>query len=101
MWWRLRSWGTHRCAAPWWPSRERVAAVRGLRHRAISTPGERGDPARRGPASVLVSVVLHLVAIAILVRVAAIVPMPWSDQPPPAPQATHVDYVRTAADSAK
>src|ERR1019366_9178120 len=77
--------------------------VSGARRRAISTPGERDDPARRGPASVFVSVALHLVAIAILVRVAAIVPMHWNDlqQPPPGPQATHVDYVRTTADSAR
>jgi hypothetical protein len=80
-----------------------VAAVRGPRRHAISTPGERGDPARRGPASVFISLALHLVAIAILVRVAAVVPMHWNDvlQPPPGPQATHVDYVRAAVDSAR
>ena len=72
------------------------------RRRAISTPGERPDPARRGPASILVSVALHLVAIAILVRV-AIGPITWLDlsDRPAEPQATHVDYVRTAADSAR
>lgn len=73
----------------------------GERRRAISTPGERVDPARRGPASILVSVAIHLVAIAILVRI-AIVPLSWLGAPRPAePEATHVDYVRTAADSAK
>ncbi len=73
----------------------------GERRRAISTPGERVDPARRGPASILVSVAIHLVAIAILVRI-AIVPLSWLEAPRPAePEATHVDYVRTAADSAK
>lgn len=73
----------------------------GQRRRAISTPGERVDPARRGPASILVSVAIHLVAIAILVRI-AIVPLSWLGAPRPAePEATHVDYVRTAADSAK
>jgi hypothetical protein len=75
--------------------------VSGQRRRAISTPGERVDPARRGPASILVSVAIHLVAIAILVRI-AIVPLSWLGAPRPAePEATHVDYVRTAADSAK
>jgi hypothetical protein len=75
--------------------------VSGERRRAISTPGERVDPARRGPASILVSVAIHLVAIAILVRI-AIVPLSWLEAPRPAePEATHVDYVRTAADSAK
>lgn len=73
----------------------------GERRRAISTPGERVDPARRGPASILVSVAIHLVAIAILLRI-AIVPLSWLEAPRPAkPEATHVDYVRTAADSAK
>jgi hypothetical protein len=73
--------------------------VSGERRRAISTPGERVDPARRGPASILVSVAIHLVAIAILVRI-AIVPFSWLEAPRSAePEATH--YVRTAADSAK
>lgn len=71
----------------------------GERRRAISTPGERGDPARRGPWTVAASVVIHVVAIAILVRV-AIVPLAWIDGVrPPEPVQTHVDYVRTAADS--
>jgi len=75
--------------------------VSGERRRAISTPGERVDPARRGPASILVSVAIHLVAIAILVRI-AIVPLSWLEAPRSGePEATHVDYVRTAADSAK
>ena len=73
----------------------------GERRRAISTPGERVDPARRGPASILGSVAIHLVAIAILVRI-AIVPFSWLEAPRSAePEATHIDYVRTAADSAK
>ena len=70
------------------------------RRRAISTPGERPDPARRGPASVLISVAIHLVAIAVLVRV-AIVPFVWFDLGSPAkPEESHVNYVRTAADTA-
>lgn len=70
------------------------------RRRAISTPGERGDPARRGPASIAVSVVVHVVAIAILVRI-AIVPINWAGLlNPPQPEATHVEFIRTAADSA-
>jgi hypothetical protein len=73
--------------------------VTGERRRAISTPGERPDPARRGPASILVSVAIHLVAIAILVRI-AIVPFSWLGVSRPAePEATHVQYLRTAADS--
>ncbi len=70
------------------------------RRRAITTPGERIDPARRGPASALVSVVLHVIAIAVLVRV-AIVPFSWIDFAGRAakPEETHVDYVRTAADT--
>jgi hypothetical protein len=69
------------------------------RRRAISTPGERGDPARRGPWTVAASVSIHIVAIAILLRV-AIVPLGWIDGThPPRPVETHVDYVRTAADS--
>jgi len=70
------------------------------RRRAISTPGERNDPARRGPASILVSAAIHVLAIALLVRI-AIVPINWlglgarSAQP----LETHVDYVRSAADT--
>jgi hypothetical protein len=71
------------------------------RRRAITTPGERADPARRGPASVIVSVALHIVAIAVLVRV-AIVPLGWIrlDASAEKPEETHVQYVRTAADTA-
>lgn len=74
----------------------------GKRRRAISTPGERGDPARRGPASIAVSVAIHVVAIAILVRLVAIVPIQWGGllQQPPEPQTTHLNFVRMAADSA-
>jgi hypothetical protein len=74
--------------------------VSDARRRAISTPGERADPARRGPASILVSVAIHLVAIAILVRV-AVVPFVWFGLNSPAkPEETRVNYLRTAADSA-
>lgn len=71
------------------------------RRRAITTPGEREDPARRGPASVIVSLALHLVAIAVLVRV-AIVPFSWIQLSNSAakPEETHVQYVRSAADTA-
>jgi hypothetical protein len=74
--------------------------VTGERRRAISTPGERRDPARRGPASVVVSIAIHVVAIAVLVRV-AIVPLDWARilGRPAEPTATHVDYVRSLADS--
>ena len=70
------------------------------RRRAITTPGERVDPARRGPASATGSVVLHVLAIAVLVRV-AIVPFSWINFAGRAakPEETHVDYVRTAADT--
>jgi hypothetical protein len=69
------------------------------RRRAISTPGERADPARRGPWTVAASVAIHVVAIAVLVRV-AIVPLHWLDTgPPPGAQQVHVDYVRVHADS--
>ncbi|MFI5246098.1 MAG: hypothetical protein ACHQQR_12775, partial [Gemmatimonadales bacterium] len=73
----------------------------GTRRRAISTPGERKDPARRGPASIALSVAIHVIAIAILVRVLAIVPIRWADilRPPPEPKATHVEYVRLPTDS--
>jgi hypothetical protein len=71
-----------------------------FRRRAISTPGERADPARRGPASAFGSVVLHVLAIAVLVRI-AIVPFSWIDFAGRAakPEETHIDYVRTAADT--
>lgn len=39
------------------------------RRRAISTPGERKDPAARGPMSVALSVVLHGVLVALLIQV--------------------------------
>ncbi|MFI5233451.1 MAG: hypothetical protein ACHQSE_13160 [Gemmatimonadales bacterium] len=69
------------------------------RRRAISTPGERADPARRGPWTVAASVAIHAVGIAVLVRV-AIVPLKWIDAShPPEPMQTHVDYVRVPADS--
>jgi hypothetical protein len=69
------------------------------RRRAISTPGERADPARRGPWTVAASVAIHVVGIAVLVRV-AIVPLHWLDASrPPEPVETHVDYVRIPADS--
>jgi hypothetical protein len=75
--------------------------VNKARRHAISTPGERVDPARRGPASILVSVGIHLVGIAVLLRV-AIVPFSWIELTNSAekPEATHVQYVRTAADTA-
>jgi hypothetical protein len=71
------------------------------RRRAITTPGERADPARRGPASIFVSVALHIVAIAVLVRI-AIVPLGWIrlDASAAKPEETHVNYVRSAADTA-
>jgi hypothetical protein len=71
------------------------------RRRAITTPGERVDPARRGPATVFVSIALHIVAIAVLVRV-AIVPLGWIrlDAAAEKPVETHVNYVRSAADTA-
>lgn len=74
----------------------------GEHRRAISTPGERADPARRGPASVIVSAVIHVVAIVLLVRI-AIVPIRWDDlmQRPAVPEETHVSYVRTAADTGR
>ncbi len=69
------------------------------RRRAITTPGERGDPARRGPASAFVSVIIHIVAIAVLVRV-AIVPLNWlGGSRAEEPQATHVTFVQPAADT--
>jgi hypothetical protein len=69
------------------------------RRRAISTPGERGDPARRGPWTIAASVAIHVVAVAVLVRV-AIVPLRWFDTThPPEFVQTHVDYVRVPADS--
>ncbi|MGH7653869.1 MAG: hypothetical protein ACREN6_04330 [Gemmatimonadaceae bacterium] len=69
------------------------------RRRAISTPGERADPARRGPWTIAASVAIHVVVIAVLVRV-AIVPLHWIDgSRPPEPMQTHVDYVRVPADS--
>ncbi|MFI5245359.1 MAG: hypothetical protein ACHQQR_09065 [Gemmatimonadales bacterium] len=73
----------------------------GERRRAISTPGERGDPARRGPASIAISVAIHVVAIAILARLVASVPIRWTEilRPPPEPQVTHVEYVRLPTDS--
>jgi hypothetical protein len=39
------------------------------RRRAISTPGERKDPAARGPMTVAASVVLHLVLVVVLIQV--------------------------------
>ena len=69
------------------------------RRRAITTPGERVDPARRGPWTIAASVAIHVVGIAVLVRV-AIVPLHWLDGTrPPEPVETHVDYVRIPADS--
>ncbi len=69
------------------------------RRRAITTPGERGDPARRGPASAFVSVVVHVVGIAILIRV-AVVPLHWlGGSRPEEPQATHVNFMQPAADT--
>jgi len=69
------------------------------RRRAISTPGERGDPARRGPWTIAASVAIHVVVVAGLVRV-AVVPLRWFDgERPPEPVETHVDYVRIPADS--
>lgn len=72
----------------------------GERPRAISTPGDRGDPARRGPGTILASVLAHVVGIAILVRI-AIVPITWNLTPRATPHAeqAHVDYIRIASDS--
>lgn len=69
------------------------------RRRAISTPGERGDPAGRGPWNVAASVAIHAVGIAVLVRV-AVVPLRWFEGGhPPEPVQTHVDYVSVPTDT--
>jgi hypothetical protein len=59
------------------------------------------DPARRGPASIATSVAIHVVAIAILLRI-AIVPFEGAGpaEHPAEPEATHVNFVRTPADTA-
>ena len=58
------------------------------RRRAISTPGDRHDPAARGARTVLVSVALHAVFIALLVQV-TLVRSDWIDsimrRTPPTP----------------
>ncbi len=70
------------------------------RKRAISTPGRQADPASRGAASVIVSVAIHVVAIAVLIRV-AIVPIYWLNLgAPDRPRAERLNYVKTAADTA-
>lgn len=46
------------------------------RKRAISTPGERKDPASRGPGTVVLSVGLHVVLILALIQV-TLVPSDW------------------------
>jgi hypothetical protein len=65
--------------------------VNAERRRAISTPGD---------GSILVSVAIHAVAIALLVRM-VIVPFGWADRlkHTSQPAETHVDYVRTSADT--
>lgn len=69
------------------------------RRRAITTPGEHVDPAHRGPGSAAVSVAIHVVAIAVLIRV-AIVPLNWLGGSRVAqPQETHVTFVEPAADT--
>ena len=70
------------------------------RRRVITTPGERIDPARRGPGTVVVSVAIHLVAIAVLIRV-AIVPIYWLNLgAPDRPRAEHLTYIKSPADTA-
>jgi hypothetical protein len=58
------------------------------RRRAISTPGERRDPASRGPGTVAASIVLHVVFVLVLVQL-TIGPADWIDSlmrnSPPAP----------------
>ena len=60
----------------------------GPRRRAISTPGERRDPATRGPGSVAASVVLHVVFVLVLLQL-TVGPADWIDSfmraSPPAP----------------
>ena len=81
------------------PGTGRPDATDGERRRAISTPGDRLDPAHRGPGSIAVSVAIHLVVFAALVRV-AVVPLGWTGPASPAkPEETHVDFMRTPADS--
>jgi hypothetical protein len=46
------------------------------RRRAISTPGERKDPAARGPASAALSLGLHVFLVALLVRL-TVMPAEW------------------------
>ncbi|MFM9982676.1 MAG: hypothetical protein ACKVP9_17340, partial [Burkholderiales bacterium] len=48
------------------------------RRRAISTPGERRDPAVRGPGSIVASVMVHVVAVLVLVQL-TIGPADWID----------------------
>jgi hypothetical protein len=46
------------------------------RRRIISTPGERRDPARRGPGTVVLSVVVHVVAALVLIQL-TFLPSDW------------------------
>ena len=50
------------------------------RRRALSTPGERRDPARRGPGVLLVSLAIHVVLVALFVRI-VIVPFDFLASP--------------------
>ena len=58
------------------------------RRRAISTPGERRDPATRGPGTVALSIAVHVAAVLVLLQL-TIGPADWIDSimrsSPPAP----------------
>ena len=51
------------------------------KRRAISTPGERRDPARRGPVVVVLSVAAHVAAVVLLLRV-IVFPLDWNKVAP-------------------
>lgn len=50
------------------------------KRRAISTPGERRDPARRGPTVVALSIAVHAAAVVLLLRV-IVFPLDWNEVP--------------------
>jgi hypothetical protein len=54
--------------------------VSGERRRAVSTPGERREPGRRGPLGLIASLVIHAVMVALFVR---IVIVPYDFLTPP------------------
>src|ERR1019366_10635438 len=69
MWWRWKSSAIRRCVTRWRRSIETGPVVSAIRRHAVSMPGERADLGRRGPGGLALSLAIHVVLLALFVRI--------------------------------